>query len=166
MYSHYTTRSILFHWIFPSWICFSLFSPRGASMPTRVGDGHWWFFELFRLLLVPLSCDFGEVRAVLEFQVSTQILPCQRRSSLTISEIAIRIWFLWSSEWWGNGETLEGPLKRPLPSLVDAVDGGLRSPLHQRDKFDPDVGWLAERRVAMSFGRLPHVAIPFFCFLW
>ena len=21
-------------------------------MPTRVGDGHWWFFELFRLLLL------------------------------------------------------------------------------------------------------------------
>ena len=145
---------------------FSLFSPCGASMLTRVGDDHWWLFELFRLLLVSLSCDFGEVRAVLEFQVSTQILPCQRRSSLTISEIAIRIWFLGSSEWWGNGETLEGPLKRPLPSLVDAVDGGLRSPLHQRDKFDPDVGWLAERRVAMSFGRIPHVATPFFCFFW
>ena len=26
-------------------------------MPTRVGDGHWWFFELFRLLL--LSPDWG-----------------------------------------------------------------------------------------------------------
>jgi hypothetical protein len=24
------------------------------SMPTRVGDGHWWFFELFRLLLLSL----------------------------------------------------------------------------------------------------------------
>ena len=47
---------------------FSLFSPRGASMLTRVGDGHWWLFELFRLLLVSLSFDFGEVRAVLEFQ--------------------------------------------------------------------------------------------------
>ena len=22
------------------------------SMPARVGDGHWWFFELFRLLLL------------------------------------------------------------------------------------------------------------------
>ena len=55
-------------------------------------------------------------------------------------------------------------MKRPLPSLVDAVDGGLRSPLHQRDNFDPDVGWLAERRVVMSFGRLPHVAILFFAF--
>ena len=39
-----------FHWLFLE--VFSFFSPRGASMPTRVGDGHWWFFELFRLLLL------------------------------------------------------------------------------------------------------------------
>ena len=28
-------------------------------MPTRVGDGHWWFFELFRLLLLSLSLGAG-----------------------------------------------------------------------------------------------------------
>ena len=40
-----------FHWFFLLEV-FSLFSPCGASTPTRVGDGNWWFFELFRLLLL------------------------------------------------------------------------------------------------------------------
>ena len=42
-------------------VFFSPFSPRGASMPTRVGDGHWWFFELFRLLLLS---HYDDPRAV------------------------------------------------------------------------------------------------------
>ena len=42
----------IFHWFFSFLKFFSLFTPLGASMPTRVGDGHWWFFELFRLLLL------------------------------------------------------------------------------------------------------------------
>ena len=41
-----------FHWFFSFFLKFYFFSPRGASMPTRVGDGHWWFFELSRLLLL------------------------------------------------------------------------------------------------------------------
>merc|ERR1711904_145301 len=40
-----------FSLIFLPDVFFFFLSPRGASMPTRVGDGHWWFFE-FRLLLL------------------------------------------------------------------------------------------------------------------
>ena len=35
-------------------VFFSPFSPRGASMPTRVGDGHWWVFRIVPTL-APLS---------------------------------------------------------------------------------------------------------------
>ena len=28
-------------------------------MPTRVGDGQWWFFELLRLLLLSLDNDMA-----------------------------------------------------------------------------------------------------------
>ena len=51
-----------FHWFF-FFLEVLFFSPRGASMPTRVGDGQWWFFELLRLLLLSrfliLTCIFS-----------------------------------------------------------------------------------------------------------
>ena len=53
----------VFSLIFSFFLKFYFFSPRGASMPTRVGDGHWWFFELSRLLLLSLL-SFCYIRCV------------------------------------------------------------------------------------------------------
>ena len=75
----------IFLWMF-SFLKFSLFSPRGASVPTRVGDGHWWFFELVGLLLLSLIKKIRRQGKTVRFS-----LPHRRFSYISIPVVLQKI---------------------------------------------------------------------------
>ena len=118
----------VFSLIFSFFLKFYFFSPRGASMPTRVGDGHWWFFELSRLLLLSLMLlrkmkDFAyDFKTVLEICATSRFAIYAIQCTGTSGNFICNIDFL--SVLVSRCKELASP--EPAPPAFDCSVGPLR----------------------------------------
>jgi hypothetical protein len=63
------------------------------KMPTRVGDGHWWFFDLFVFLLLSLGIDpdLRDHPSVVDWRKAAVLGKPGKQNRIDVTRIELRV---------------------------------------------------------------------------